>query len=292
MFNPGGVPACCRLLAILLCFSATLRAGEPVRLTTDGKLKFSPVFGADAKEIVYAVLEKPEQYRLMRLTLATGKVEMVHKAATTSEFEPTFSADGRTFAYLKLRGILSVGLVIRGAAEAEVKPPDGFAGLRTPAVSPDGSRVLFSSAEGGRQQLYVVDAQGKDRKALTDSGGINNAPCFSPDGKKIVFSSTRDGNYEIYDMNADGSNVRRLTRSPYQDLRPRYSPDGKRIAFTSHRDGNAEIYVANADGSELRRLTRHSERDDYPCWHPDGKRLVHVAERDGRHDLVLLAVDD
>jgi Tol biopolymer transport system component len=276
----------------LLCLSPCLGAAEPVRLTNDGKLKFSPVFFNGGREIIYADLEKPEQYRLQRLNLATGAVEPLHPKATTSEFEPAVSADGKTYAFLRATGILRVSVIIRdiaSGAEVEVPPGAGFSGLRGPALAPDGSRLAFSFADKG-QHIYTVDRRGAGRKTLTIGEGINTDPCYSPDGKRIAFSSTRDGNYEIYVMDADGGNVRRLTRNPYRDVRPRFSPDGKRIAFTSHRDGNAEIYVMNADGTEQRRVTNHPERDDYAAWHPDGKRLVIVSERDGKHDLYMIEV--
>jgi Tol biopolymer transport system component len=290
--------ACSRAATLsLLAWAALpclLGAGEPIRLTTDGVFKCTPVFFNGGKEIIYADLEKPEQYRLRRLTLASRAVEPLHPKATTSEFEPTVSADGRFYAFLKTTGILRVSVISRNAAtgaEVEVPPAMGFSGLRAPALAPDGSRLAFSLADGP-QHIYSVDAQGKDRRALTTGQGVNTEPCYSPDGKRIALPSTRDGNYEIYVMDADGGNVRRLTHSPYRDLRPRFSPDGKRIAFTSHRDGNAEIYVMNADGSAVRRLTRNPERDDYPTWHPDGRHLVYVSERDGKHDLYMIELEE
>jgi Tol biopolymer transport system component len=286
-----------RVLTGLLCLLVGIAgAAEPVRLTTDGLTKFTAAFHNEGKEIVFVDYVQGATYRLQRLELPTGKVELLHPKATTSEFEPAFSADGRFYAYLRLRGLLNIHVVIHNAetgSEIEVSPGPGLAGMRTPAIAPDGSRVIFSFAEKNRQQLYTVDIKGENRQPLTDSPGINIAPSYSPDGQRIAFCSTRDGNYELYTMDAaDGKNVTRLTDSPYQDLRPSFSPDGRRIAFTSHRDRNAEIYIMNADATRLRRITQHPERDDYAAWHPDGRRLLIVSERDGEQDIYLVDTEE
>ncbi len=264
----------------------------PQRLTKDGKEVTAPVFVRGGSEVVYTVLESPTQMSLMRLNLADGSVEKLHPQAMTSEFEAAFSADGRYYAYVQSRGNLNLKLVIRDTVQgrdAVFDPGGGFAGMRRPAVAPDGSRIAFAIPSPAGQQIAVVNIQGKERKDLTQAG-VNGSPAFSPDGKRIAFNTSRDGDFEIYVMNADGTDQRRLTRSPGLDIRPSWSPDGKRIAFTSNRDGNYEIYVMNADGSGQVRVTNNPERDDYPAWHPDGRRLVIVSERQGRTDLYLIDV--
>jgi TolB protein len=240
---------------------------------------------------MYVVQERPVQFRLMRLKLADLSTVPVHPEQNKTEFEPALSSDGNVLAYVQSRGNLSLALMIhdaRSGKTAEVPPGGGFSGPRSPAISPDATRVLFSYPEQGRQRIYSVNLEARDQKTIIDSEGVNNWPDFSPDGRRIVFSSTRDDDYEIYTALADGSDVRRLTHSPRQDIRPRFSPDGSRIAFMSSRDGNYEIYVMHADGSEVRRVTDNPESDDYPAWHPDGKRLMIVSERAGRHDLYLV----
>lgn len=282
--------------AVIACalaqFARGLTAGEPTRLTHDGRQKYTPVFCNDGEHLVFVDLETPSLLRLKRLRIADGQIEALHPDVTTSEFEPAWARSANVYAYAHTRGTLSVSVIIRGenGRQAEVLPGGGFDGLRSPAVSSEGTRVLFAHSERGRQQIFSVSPEGKDERPLTDSAGNNNWPDFSPDGRQIVFASSRTGNYEICVMQADGSNVRQLTDSPLQDIRPRFSPDGQRIAFTSHRDGNAELYVINADGSDEKRVTVHDERDDYPAWHPNGKQLIAVCEREGEFDLYLIDV--
>ena len=280
--------------AVLISLVSSISAAEWIRLTDDGRIKFSPVF-VNAEELVYVDFEKPELTTLKRLKLADGSSQPLHPQANTQELEPAFSQDGRRCAFIQTKGTLSLALVIRNEIDKqqfELAPGGGFSGYRSPSFSPDGKRVIFSFAEGGFQDLYSINSQADDRKQLTTNSGINNWPCYSPDGKRILFGSTRDGNFDIYSMAADGNDVRRLTDNPYQDLRPRFSPDGTRIAFTGNRDGNYEVYVMNSDGTAVTRVTKHSERDDYPTWHPDGKRLAMVSERDGAHDLYLVELKD
>lgn len=263
------------------------------QLTFDGRFKATPVFAKGGDEIVFVVLDNPALLRLMRLSLPDGKVTPMHDEPLKSQFDPDCTPDGRYYVFAHTQAILSVPIIIRDTMtnkDATVPPGTGFSALRSPAISRDGSRVAYSYADEGKQQIFSVNNQAGDRKKLTDSPGFNNWPDFSPDGKQIVFSSTRDGNFEIYVMSVDGSDQQRLTDCPFQDIRPKFSPDGNRIAFTSARDGNFEIYVMNRDGSNLQRVTNHPERDDYAAWHPDGKRLVMVSERNGRHDLYLVDV--
>lgn len=286
---------------ILLCVLATsvltnASAADPARLTKDGRLKRDPVFlKPDGSELIYVVLEKPNQLRLMKLTVASGEVVPVHPDETRSEFEPTVSRDGRYLAFVQNRGNLSLALVIKDLVEnkmAEIAPAGGFSGMHYPTIAPDNSRVLYSFPEEGRQHLFECSVLAENKKRFVDSEGVNNWPHFSPDGRRVVFGTSRDDDFEIYVMNADGSGATRLTHSPKQDIRPRFSPDGKRIAFTSNRDGNYEIYLMNADGSGQRRLTNRPELDDCVCWHPDGKSLVIVSEQAGRFDLFRLSVDE
>ena len=147
----------------------------------------------------------------------------------------------------------------------------------SPSWSPDGKRIVFSSRRDGHfigevgitEEIYVMDADGKNQQRLTENRKNDWTPSWSPDGKRIAFASDRKGdfvNFEIYVMDADGGNQQRLTENRVDDKWSSWSPDGKRIAFYSLRDGNAEIYVMDADGGNPQNLTNHASSDASPAW--------------------------
>ena len=147
-----------------------------------GAVGGDPLFIARGEELVYVVLDRPEQLRLMRLNLVDRTVHPLHKDEMRSELEPAFSSDGRYYVFLQNRGAASVAMVIRDLQTneyAEIPPAPGFAGMRSPAFSPDAKRLIYSFAEHGRQQIYSVNTKGKDPKTLIDSTGINNWQSYS-----------------------------------------------------------------------------------------------------------------
>lgn len=284
-------------LVLAICIAgltSAANAAEPVRLTSDGTSKRDPVFvPGSSDQLIFGTFETEIQISLMRLDLSNKTITRFHPQANTSEFELSFSPDGRYYAFVQSRGNLNLKLIIRDTKESKeymLDPGPGFAGMCHPTIAPDLSRVVCSMPSKGGQQLVAVDLNATKRRDVTIWQGVTDYPKFSPDGKRIAFASSRDGDFEIYTMQADGSDLKRLTNSPGRDVRPAYSFDGGRIAFASVRDGNFEIYVMHADGSHLQRVTNNPERDDYPCWSPDGKRLVYVAEREGKSDLYEIEV--
>jgi len=137
-------------------------------------------------------------------------------------------------------------------------------------------------------RICVMDADGANVTALTDSEGDDTTPAWSPDGEHIVFVSTRDGNREIYVMDADGRNQVNLTNNPADDWMPSWSPDGESIAFVSYRDGNWEIYVMGIDGSGITRLTEDKADDWTPSWSPDAAEIAFCSTRDGNWEIYVM----
>lgn len=148
-----------------------------------------------------------------------------------------------------------------------------------PKISPDLTRVLFTSRRTGNYDLFRVNVDGTGLVQLTNAAATDSAATWSPDGTRLAFQSQRTGNDDIFVMNADGSGLTQLTDNRDYDGEPAWSPDGKEIAFISRRSsGNQSyfLYVMNADGSGQRVLAANAY-SSRPAWSYSGKRILYDA---------------
>src|SRR5262249_55685211 len=155
-----------------------------------------------------------------------------------------------------------------------------------PALSPDGSSLLYVSSISGNPDIYLQRVGAQNPLTPTkDSPVPDTQPAFSPSGDSIAFRSERDGG-GIFIMGATGENVRRLTDFGFN---PAWSPDGKRIAINSEtvshpfaRVGYADLWVVDAATGEKRLLISGQERSrrgvgdaSQASWSPHGDRIAY-----------------
>ena len=218
------------------------------------------------------------------------------------EYAPAWSPDGRAIAYVSGQDVSADGSYVAsiyvadasGANPVRITEPPNHQGPvanaddTTPAWSPDGKQIAFTSNRAGKgsYDIYVMESDGSGLTNLTNHGSVPKEegrqlgaesivaawPGWSPDGSRIAFASNRDGNWEIYVINADGSNLANLTNSPEQDGAGgvTWSPNGLFVAFTrsSAVNGAQQLWVMNADGSDASRLAEHLIDVTNPAWSP------------------------
>ena len=105
-------------------------------------------------------------------------------------------------------------------------------------ISPDGSRILFVSAQADKAEdkeltnIWMLHVEGGKAHKLTTSGK-DKFPRWSPDGKRFAFVSNRSGKPQIWIMEADGGEPWLISTEQSVAGVPVWSPDGQYIAFTS-----------------------------------------------------------
>jgi TolB protein len=162
----------------------------------------------------------------------------------------------------------------------------------SPAWSPEGSLLLFTSYRGGKgPQVYVMSAEGAKPFLVSGRPGLNTSASYSPDGREIVCTLSQDGNSEIYRLDARGGGPRRLTSNRAIDTSPCWSPTGQEIAFTSDRGGSPQVYVMDREGGNVRRLTYEVTHTDSPSWSPKGDRIAFVSRTAAGFDIYVCRSD-
>jgi uncharacterized protein YjdB len=150
-----------------------------------------------------------------------------------------------------------------------------------PVLSPDRTRIAFSSNRGNRDgnfDLFVMNADASDIRRLTSERGTDGEPAWTPDGASIVFTSARSGVPQLYVISADSGEARPLTTSAGGNQSPAISPDGGTVAFVSLRDGAPRVYRVRLDGSGETRAGTGVLKEGAPAFLPGGE-LVYGVER-------------
>jgi Tol biopolymer transport system component len=140
-----------------------------------------------------------------------------------------------------------------------------------PFYSPDGTKIVFRArhpsdqseiedyqallADGlirpSKLEIFVMDADGSNKRQITDLGAASFAPYFHPSGDKIIFSSNYGDpsgrEFDLWMVDLDGSNLEQITFSEGFDGFPMWAPDGRTFVFCSNRHnsqpGETNVFV-------------------------------------------------
>jgi len=104
-------------------------------------------------------------------------------------------------------------------------------------------------------EIWVMNADGSNKRQVTNLAAGSFAPYFTPDGKRIIFCTNyfatdpRKRNFDLALINLDGSGIERVTFNRSFDGFPMFSPDGKKLVFASNRnaakEGDTNVFIAD-----------------------------------------------
>jgi Tol biopolymer transport system component/C-terminal processing protease CtpA/Prc len=179
------------------------------RITNTPWQERSVSFSPDGRSLVYAA-ERDNNWNVYTVSI-TRKQEPYFYAATVlkeepavataaEEFQPEFSPDGKTIAYLENRTTLKVYDVASKQSRTVMTPDKNYSyadGDQYYSWSPDSKWLLVTFGNPERiftPEVGLVSADGSTPfRNLTQSGYDDINPKWAMDGKVMVWGSTREG---------------------------------------------------------------------------------------------------
>ncbi|MBR7067445.1 MAG: PD40 domain-containing protein [Bacteroidales bacterium] len=187
---------------------------------------------------------------------------------------------------LILTGLCTLMLALGSANGQELQAP---LWLRYPAISPDGSTIVFAY----KGNLYRVATEGGQAQVLTTHAAHDYRPVWSHDGKKIAFASDRYGNFDVFVMPATGGQPTRLTHHSANEYPCSFSIDNSQVLFTAHLQDApqnilfpsrwlTELYAVPATGGRTQQLL--TTPAEWVSLSPNGQFMAY-ADVKGMEDI-------
>ena len=121
--------------------------------------------------------------------------------------------------------------------------------VQTPSVSPDGTRIVYISDNGGHANLWVASTQGSDARQITFEADptVNvGVPVWSPRGDVIAFVMNRQGQGGLWAVRPDGTGLRHIVRG----WAPCWSSDGRWLYYWRLGEESRHLEKVPIDGGQ------------------------------------------
>ncbi len=274
--------------------------GAPRRITDLDRIATAPEWTPDGREVVF-IGEQGAGYEGIWSVAEAGAAEprllwrrpgVLLRDFGYASLAVGSDAAGRTqiaFAFEDRQDVDVYRTDLSGPRRGEPVPVIATSTRDTQArYSPDGRKIAFFSGDPMRD-LWVADADGRNRKKLTDLESRVVGPVYwSPDGSRIAFHSRHAGAADLYTVDVEGARLRRLTDNAADDVIPTYSRDGDWIYFLSNRGGDYALWKMPSDGGPATLLRDVRAPGGEESW--DGKSFYYSLRRTG--DIYSLSRED
>jgi TolB protein len=181
-------------------------SGANAKLITNFIEDQLPTWSSDGQDIIF--LTRRSGGRQSQLMSADGSTEL-DEAIILGEGEyPTIGAIGQLV--FKGWGNTAFGLRTASPSLEDIETVSNVDEDTAPALSPDGSQIVFMSRREENWDIYIINVDGSGLERLTDDPADDGLPTWSPDGNAIAFVSNRGGPWAIWAMTPDGSGKRQL----------------------------------------------------------------------------------
>jgi dipeptidyl aminopeptidase/acylaminoacyl peptidase len=155
------------------------------------------------------------------------------------------------------------------------------------AWSPDGKTIAFISNISGRNNIWLVSAEGGWPTQLTVSDQRQTSPAWSPDGRWIAYVSDSDGDeqWDIFFVSPKTGQVVNITNTrEISEENPTWSPDGRYLAYTVKPKTSSvyEIDIFDTLMRDTKHLTSGTPKDKMnvsPIWSADGKWIAYTQQQ-------------
>lgn len=171
----------------------------------------------------------------------------------------------------------SIWIVPAHGGQAKVLS-DNLLPARRPRWSPDGSRILYQTNNGGRSQIWTVTLDGTNSSRLSDGEYFDQQPDWHPDGERIVFSSARGTTgFDIWETDLPTGLSWRISSHVGDETEPVWSADGRSLVYIRRLDDRWSLILRRRGQPELE-LVVSTESLSAPSWRPDGSLLTFLRQ--------------